>query len=420
MNPSNVFNETQAKAQSSRPEISTDRDEQVSSELSVLEVLIVLLERKRLILTITCACTLIAAVISLVLPARYTASVTLLPPQQSSSLSTTLASQLGGLGSISSIAGNSLGIKNPNDMYVAMLKSRTIESAMVKRFNLMTEYHSHTLSDACIAFEHHTTIIGSGKDNLIHISIEDSDPRRALEMANGYVEEYQRFSRNLALTEAGQRRLFFEQQLLQAKDNLVSAEESLKRTELATGVIQLDAQAKGLIESAAALRAQIFAKEVQVQGLNTYATANNPELSLAKEELNTLEQQLTRLGGTNSTQNDSFILPKGSVPQAGLEYLRRLREVKYQEAIFEIIARQFEAAKLDEAKQGTIVQIVDQATLPDKRSFPRRSLIVSMSASIAFIFGVVLAITLKYLKRIDESPETHQEIFRVVHLLRSW
>ncbi|MGA8090036.1 MAG: Wzz/FepE/Etk N-terminal domain-containing protein [Terracidiphilus sp.] len=410
----------QEQIQSSPLPLSATHGGEASDEISLLEILIVLLERKRLILAITGAFAVIAVIISFVLPARYTASVTLLPPQQSSSLSSMLASQLGGLGSISSLAGSSLGIKNPNDTYVAMLRSGTVESAMVQRFNLMNEYHSRTLTDACMAFGQHTTINGSGKDSLIHISIEDKDPHRAFEMANGYVEEYQRFSRSLAVTEAAQRRLFFEQQLLQAKDNLATAEEALQKTEQATGVIQLDAQARGLIESAAVLRAQISAKEVQIQGISTYATTDNSELFLAKQELNTLEKQLAQLGGSNKPQNDEFILPKGRVPQAGLEYVRSLREVKYQEAIFEIIARQFEAAKLDEAKQGSLIQVVDHATLPDKRSFPQRSLIVVMSTTIGFIFSIMLVIWLAYLARLEESPETHKKIRHVVRLLRSW
>jgi len=124
-----------------------------------------------------------------------------------------------------------------------MLQSRTVEDAMVKHFGLMQEYRKRYLSDARKAFEGHATVDGSGKDGMIHISVEDHDPRRAAELANGYVDQFRDLSQHLAISEASQRRLFFQQELEQAKNNLANAEEALKQTELTTGVIQPDSQA---------------------------------------------------------------------------------------------------------------------------------------------------------------------------------
>jgi tyrosine-protein kinase Etk/Wzc len=359
-------------------------------EISLFELLTVLAERKRIILWTTATFAVIAIVVSLLLPNWYTATATLLPPQQSSSLSGALASQLGNLGGMAALAGGSLGLKNPNDMYVGILKSRTVEDAMIHNFDLMGEYHARFLSDARKAFEHHVTVDGSGKDGLIHISVEDRDPAHAAMLANGYVDQFRKLSGHLAITEASQRRLFFEQQLGQAKDDLASAEEDLKETEQKTGLIQLDSQARAIIESAASIRAQIAGKEVQIQSMRTFATNENAQLVQAQEELEGLRTQLAKLGGSDQGA-DIGLLPKGKVPTAGLEYVRKLRDVKYHETIFEILARQLEAAKLDEAKQGAVIQMLDLAIVPDKKSSPHRSLIVVGATALGFLIGAFFA-----------------------------
>jgi uncharacterized protein involved in exopolysaccharide biosynthesis len=379
-------------------------------EISLLDLLIVLAERKRLIFWVTAGFTVVAVIVSLLLPKRYTATVTLLPPQQNSSLSSQLAAQLGNLGGIVQMAGGSSGLlKNPNDMYVAMLKSRTVEDAMVNHFGLMQEYRKKYLSDARKAFEDHANVDGSGKDGLIHISVEDRDPKHAADLANGYVDQFRELSKSLALTEAQQRRLFFEDQLKQANQNLGDAEQALKETEQKTGLIQLDSQARALIESAAALRAQIAAKEVQIQGMQTYAAGENAQLIEAEQELAGLRAQLAKLGGTGDNP-DSIIVPKGQMTTAGLEYVRRLRDVKYYEAIFDILARQFELAKLDEAKEGAIIQVVDPAVPLDKKSSPKRALIILCGAVSGFFVGTLIAFACAAVQRMRKDSRTSEKL----------
>lgn len=184
-------------------------DPNEANEISLLDVLIVLAERKRTIFWFTVGFAIIAIAVSLILPVRYTATVTLLPPQQNSSLSAQMASQLGSMSGVAELAAGGAGLlKNPNDMYVAMIKSRTVEDAMVQQFGLIQEYNKRYLSDARKQFENYATVDGSGKDGLIHISVEDHDPRRAVELANGYVGQFRDLSEHLAITEAGQRALF--------------------------------------------------------------------------------------------------------------------------------------------------------------------------------------------------------------------
>ena len=373
-------------------------------EVSLLDLLIVLAERKRFIVWVTVGCAVVALIISLLLPVSYTATVTILPPQQNSSLSSQLAAQFGSLGGLAQMAGGGSSLlKSPNDMYVAMFKSRSVEDAMVEHFALMQEYHKKYLSDARMKFENRASVDGSGKDGLIHISVEDHDPKRAADLANGYVDQFRELSKNLAFTEAQQRRLFFEEQWKQANQNLADAEQALKETEQKTGVIQLDSQARALIESAAELRAQIVTREVQIQGMQTYATGENAQLIQAEQELAGLRAQLAKMGGSGDNP-DSIIVPKGQMTTAGLEYVRRLRDVKYYEAIFDILARQFELAKLDEAKEGSIVQVVDPAIPPDRKSFPKRSIFLACGLLFGLLTGICTVLVKAALEQMGSVP----------------
>jgi tyrosine-protein kinase Etk/Wzc len=365
---------------------------------------------KRLILMMTLICGGAGLLISLILPKRYTATAMILPPQQNSSMGSALLSQLGNLGAVASLTGRDLNLKNPNDMFVAMFNSQTVEDAMIQRFGLMQEYREKYLSAARKRFESNFAVEGNAKDNLLHISVQDKDPKRAAEMANAWIDQFRRLSQTLAISEASQRRLFFEQQMEQAKDNLANAEEALKKTQQTTGMIQLDSQARALIESAVTLRAQIAAKEVQLQAMRTYATNENSNVVELQQELDGLRSQLAKLGGSEDNSTGGLIVPKGKVPEAGLEYIRKLRDVKYYETIFEIIARQFEVAKLDEAKEGALVQVVDPALPPDRKSFPKRGLITIAAIVVGFVLGVLLALLKASLARMKGDPVTTEKL----------
>jgi uncharacterized protein involved in exopolysaccharide biosynthesis len=388
-------------------------------EISLFDLLIVLADRKRTILYITGAFAVVAIVTSLLLPVWYTAEVTLLPPQQNQSLGGAIASQLGNLGPMAALAGaGGLNLKNPNDMYVAMLKGQTVEDGMVRDFDLQQEYHAKRVSDARKAFEHHATVDGSGKDGLIHIAVDARNPDRAVQLANGYVDEYRKLSQNLALTEAEQRALFFQRQLEQCKNNLASAEVALQKTEQTTGLIELDSQAKALIGSAASLRAQIAAKEVQIEAMQTFASGGNAQLIETQRELEGMRAQLAKLGGAESNPN-ALIVPRGQLTEAGLEYVRRLRDVKYYETIFDILARQFEIAKLDEAKEGSLIQVVDPAVRPDRKSFPKRTIIVLISTFAGLFVGILAALVQAGWTRLKEDPESRGKLNLLRLALRS-
>ncbi len=315
-------------------EQSTPPAAQNTDEISLIDLLIVLAKHKRLIAKVTLGAAIIALIISFLLSNIYTATSRILPPQQNQSSASALLGQLGPLGGL---GGSALGIKNSNDLYIGMLKSRSVADALIKRFDLQKIYDKSTETgarDNLAKYSH----ISSGKDGIITVSVDDKDPKRAAAIANAYVDELGKLNQTLAVTEASRRRLFFENQLKQAKDDLANAEVALKNIQLQSGLIQLDAQGKAIIDAIAKLRGQIAAKEVELGAMRTFATAQNADYVRTQQELAGLKKQLNKMEG--NTGNDSsdegdVLVPTDKVPESGMEYVRKVRDVKYYETIYE-------------------------------------------------------------------------------------
>jgi uncharacterized protein involved in exopolysaccharide biosynthesis len=374
----------------------------------VLDLLIVLSRRKRLILYMTLATAAAAAIVVLLVPNRYTATATILPPQQNQSLAASMIGQLGALGPMAAMAQKDLGLRSPNDLYVGMLHSRTVEEDLIRRFELLRVYRERKMSDARRELED-ASVIAIGKEGFVTITVEDKDRNRAPQIANAYVEELRQLTQELAVTEAGQRRLFFERQLELAKNNLADAEQALKETELKTGLIQLDGQAKAIIDSVARLRALMAAKEVELRGMRLFSTEQNPDVLLAEEQLSGLRAELTRLEKQGASPGDVEI-PTGSVPEAGVQYVRRLRDLKYSETIFEMLAKQYEAARLDEARTAAVIQVLDPAVVPDRKSSPSRSLIIASATLLGFFVSVLYVLLAETFHRVRTDPEVERRI----------
>src|SRR5262249_43286725 len=353
------------------------------------------------------AVTILALVISLLLRNTYTAVAKIVPPQQNQSLATTAV--LSQMGPLATLAGQGLGLRSPSDLYVGMFHSRTIADSLIDRFSLTSVYKEwfdwkeKRRVDARKILEERTHIIAA-KDGIISISVDDKDPRRAAGLANAYVEELEKLTKTLAVTEAGKRRAFFERETKMAMDDLAAAEQALKETQEKTGLIMLDPQSRAMIESLTALRAQIAAKEVQIRSMRSFATAENPDLARAEQELAALREQSAKLEMGNGKRSIAD-LPIENVPAAGLEFVRKLREVRYREALFELLAKQYEVAKIDEARDALIVQQLDVAVVPEKKSGPPRALIVALSAVLALLLAILAAFFMERLEKAKEDPQ---------------
>ncbi len=356
-----------------------------ADEVSLLDLLIVLAKHKRIVLGVPFVMAILAVVYSLTLPNIYSGTTRILPPQQSASAAASLLTQLGGaFGGLAGAAGGALG-RNPNDLYVGMLKSRTVADNLIARFDLKEIYRQELQSSTRLSLQGNTSI-AAGRDGIIVIDVEDKDPKRAADLANAYVDELMKLTKVLAVTEASQRRLFFERQLLQAKDNLTAAEIAARQGLQKGGLAQVDAQGRSMIEVTARLRAQISVKEVQIGSMRTFAAEGNPELQRTQQELEALRRELARVEGSSPIA----AFGKGDATgNTGLNNLSRLRDVKYYEFLYELLAKQYELAKIDEAKDATIIQVLDKAIEPDRKSKPKRTQIVLFSALLALIGSIL-------------------------------
>lgn len=388
---------------------------QADDEISLLDIAIVLAKHKRLIIGLPLLAAIITAGITLLMPNIYTGRAVLMPPQQQQS---TAAMMLGQLGALAGMAGSSLGIKNPNDLYVGMLKSRTVADALIEQFKLRELYDKDTLVETRKELVGNTSI-SSGKDGLIVIEVDDEVPQRAADMANAYVAELEKLTSNLAVTEAGQRRLFFEKQLLQAKDDLTNAEIGLKETQEETGLVQIDQQGRAMIEAVATLRAQIVAREVELAAMRSYATESNPEFFKTQQEVASLRTELRKLERGSGVGGD-MLVPTKNIPAAGLAYARKFRDVKYAETIFELMAKQFELAKIDEARDAAVIQVVDSAISPDEKSKPHRTVIVLLTALVVGFIAMILAFVLDAKERAKNQPAQAKRVEELGQYLRKW
>lgn len=355
---------------------------------SLLDLLIVIAKHKRKLVLAPLLAGTIAGAISFAIPNVYTATVQIMPPQNQSNTSALLG-QLGG--ALGGLAGGALGGKTTNETYIGMLGSRTVSDELVKKFDLAKVYQTDFPSDTRKALKNATTFINS-RDGMIIIEFDDKDPKRAAAVANAYADSLKRLTQTLAVTEAARRRLFFQTQLEQSREELTKAEVALKEMQEKTGMIQLSGQAQGVIEAAANLKATIATKEVALRAMRTFATTNNPDYKRAEQELAGLRAQLSKVETAPNAGNGDISIATAKVPAVALEYARRMRDVKYFESLFEQLAKQFELAKIDEAKDSAMVQVLDEAVVPDKKSKPRRSLIVlvAMLAVIVLTFCWVL------------------------------
>lgn len=374
-------------------------------EINLLDLVQVVAKRKRLITRFCLAAAILSVGVSLLLPNVYTAKAAVLPPQKESGGG--LASLLsgGGAGALTGLA-SGLGLGGGSDLYLGILKSRSVADAVIKRFNLAKVFETKSPEETRKALEHVVSVQG-GKDGIITIVADNKDPKMAAALANAFVEELGRRSVELNLTKAGTERVFLEKRLSVVKDDLKRAEDDLRSFSVANKAVKVDAQAAASIEGIARLKAEIVSKEAQLASLRSYETDESPEVKSVQAAIGRLRNQLGSLAG--SAKGSEGIPNVGNIPNLGLEYARRMREVKTQEAIYEQLTKQYEVAKLSEAKDSSSIQVLDEAVVPTKKSKPVRSLIVVLSTVTSFFIAVFWAFVLEFVERMSAADRARLE-----------
>ena len=367
---------------------------EADDDIDLLDLLQTVVDNLRLLILAPLAIGLAALGISFAIAPTFTAKTSFLPPQQQQSAA---ASMLASLGALGGLAGAATGLKNPSDQYVAFMKSHSIKDALIDRFDLMTRYEAQFRANARTALDGNVQI-ASGKDGLITVTVHDTDPQMAADIANAHVQELTKLLGRLAVTEAQQRRQFFEQQLLLAKEQLTQADIALKQTGVSSSVLK--SNPASAVAAVAGLQAQITAQEVKIGALRGYLAETAPDFKQAMTELANLRTQLAK------QEKDQ---PTAAEPGQG-DYVTKFRDYKYQETLFELFAKQFEMAKIDESREGATIQVLDKAEPPELKSKPKKALI-AVIATLASGFALLLFVFVRQaLRNAGQNPESAQKL----------
>ncbi len=369
-----------------------------NDEIDLIELLMPLLENINFIIKITIYAFILSALISLILPKIYISSTTLLPPQTQSSISSQILNQLGGLASGISLPGS----KDMPELYKAFLQTNEVLDYVIEKNKLEEFYKEKDKENLRKILKNNLQVDIDRKSGIIKVSYLSKSPEMAFKTVSSFIEGLKKLNNKLAVTEASQRRLFYEEQLEKAKENLIEAEEDLKKFQLKTGSIKIDEEAKAAIEEVSIIRAQISAKEIQLKVMKSYVTPENPEYKTLVDEISALKEQLSKLQSKVPDDDESKLSTK-KVSVYGIEYIRKIREFKFNEAMYELMLKQYESAKLDESRDASVIQTVENPEIPQKRYKPKRKIIVAVSTFTALFFAIIWIYLKIFIKNIKAS-----------------
>ena len=374
-------------------------DMQDDDEISLLDLLQVVVDNLRLLVLGPLLCGLAALGISFAIAPTFTAKTQFLPPQQQQS---SAASMLASLGALGGLAGVATGLKSPADQYIAFMKSVSVQDALIERFKLLEKYEVKLKTDARVSLTG-SVRIASGKDGLMIVEVDDEDPKFAADLANAYVEELRNLLGRLAVTEAQQRRMFFEKQLQITKENFTKADLALKSSGINSSVLK--SSPASAVETVARFKAGISVQEVKLGAMRNYLTESSPDFKQALNELASLKTQLAKAEKEEPASKEAS------------DYVARYREFKYQETMFELFAKQFELAKVDESREGAVIQVLDIAQPPERKAKPKKAMI-AIVAALASGFALLLFVFIRSaLKSASQNQETQH---RISALQTSW
>ncbi|MDD3654577.1 MAG: GNVR domain-containing protein [Desulfotomaculaceae bacterium] len=396
-------------------------------EVHLLDYLLVLAKHSQMIIYTSIAVPMLTLLVLCCVPNQYTATARSLPPQQNMTMSAQLLDSLGGStlpsvdsGGLGGMAASMLGLKSPGGIYVGMLTSNTILDRLVERFKLLELYGVKYIEDArnnLIA----SSEINAGQDGLISIAVTDKDPQQAAAIANAFVEELDNLLQQMASKEAMSRLAFLEKELTQASQKLTKAEEELRTFSEQRSVIQIEDQTKGMLEYIANLRATIDAKEVELQVLHQQATPFNYQVINLETELKSLKEKLRAAEAqTDQTCIGEVCIATSKVPALGLEYIRLYREVKFQEGLYQLYTRMVEIARVDMVRDVAVIQILDQAIPPEKKSKPKRLIIAMLGGIVTFFMMIVVALGCEYCRNLAQSESEAPRIEQLRVYVRQW
>jgi uncharacterized protein involved in exopolysaccharide biosynthesis len=379
-------------------------------EINLLDGLLVLVRRWKTILGVCFVTFVLACAVTLSMPNIYTATTRILPQLKESK---GISSLLGGMSDLAVLSGLSDG-SSSSGLYVGMLQSRTVADGVIDRLDLMRVFEWETRADAYQALKGLVEISIGKNDGFIVISTDDEDPERAAAIVNAYVEELKKLNVQINLGSAGRQRVFLEERIKKVREDLASAEEALKEFQTTNKAIWLDAQATAIIEAIARLKGELASNEVELGVLRSSQTEQNPQVKALREGISQIRDQIRRLEQSPDGRKvaEDIFIATSEVPELGMKYARLLREFKVQETLFEMLKKQHEIASFEEAKTTSSIQILDLAVPPDRKSKPRRSLIVLLVTLCSGFLAMIYIFIVEYLSRLNEDDRERWQAIR--------
>jgi tyrosine-protein kinase Etk/Wzc len=381
-------------------------------EIHLIDLLITMLKHKRLILAGTVGLSLLTLVVCLIMTPIFEGKAVVMPPQQSSASSTVgqLLGQFAGVASMIMGAGGT----TTGELYVGLLKSPAVVDPFIDRFDIMKIYERTTREDARdLVTDKLMSAEVDPKSSLILISAFDKDPKRSAEMANFLAVSLKNVYENISTSEAGKRRAFFDAQLKKTHEDLKNSEAALASFAETTGAIRIDEQASAALAGIVGLRNLISSREVALEVMKTYASKDNPDLKRAQQELESLRTQLRKLEEREGKGLTESVIPTGQIPSLGMEYLRKMRDFKYSEMLYELLVKQFEAARLEEARESANVQIAYEAVPPERKAKPKTIMWTALAVAVGLFLSVFLAFSLEWFHKSAQDPQ-QQERFQTL------
>ena len=396
-------------------------------EINLLDLMLVILKHKKMIIKIVAAVFILSIIISLIIPKKYTAIATILPPVESASSVSGILAQAGG--ALGGLAGSLMGANTPADLFVGILQSRTVADNLINRFNLKEVFDTEYMEDLYKTLEEHVTISISNTNQIISVAVEEKDPQLAADMANTYVEMLDQLNRRVNVSEGRQKRVFLEKRLEKVTQDLGKAETELKEFQEKYKLISIQEQARATLEGAARIKAEIISAQTEFEVLKQFGTEKQNEAVMLKSKIEELQRQLVKMEtgevtlvskekNTFDNRNSDLFIPFDELPELGLELARLMREAKIQESVFELMTTQYELAKIEEAKDVNTIQVLDKAAPPDKKSSPKRSIIVVLSTFMAFFIAIFMAFIKEFVERIEKDD--HDRYIQIKTNLIFW
>jgi tyrosine-protein kinase Etk/Wzc len=389
------------------------RDEWQDDEINLLDYWRVLWKRKWMIVVLVFVAVIgVGSYSYFVMPKIFESKVSILGPRDSGGGGAGLAAALAASGAGQLLGGLMPGGGN-SQVFLAILKSRTMALDLVDRFKLK-EYYKAKFTEGAIGGLQGATDISVSKEGVISVKVEDKDPKLAADIANAYSMNLDHMFSKLGTTDASRQRAFIVDRLEKTEKDLRQAEETLRRFQERNKTIAMEGQARVAVDAAAHLKGEIVAAEVQLETMRAFATENNPQVQQQRRQIEEMKRQLAQMQygqglllpsekGASGEQRQEFQVPFAKVPELGMELIRLMREVKVQETVFTLLTQQFEQAKIAEARDMPVVQVLDKAVPAEVKSKPKVKLNMAIAGALSLFVGIFLAFFLEYVARVRKE-----------------